>query len=258
MEVIVNRSTTVLSSPRKIDNVIQSAAASSETITITLGQLQQLQQFQSVTTNAKVIKVSESMEVKPGLSKQDLTIADATGTARLTLWQTDINKLDEGECYRLENLLVKNFMKFNYLSPRMFDEFSFAPIDAVEDEPEEEWNNLKGAEVSTVSNFSRCSFCSTCNGKVEPKNSRIGCCTMCCSAQRLDSCKTTISVSLLISSEGKTRRLQASLQMIKAIAEDDSFTDSSSEDEVVESLLMARPFSITFDAASNYIKDVKR
>ena len=34
------------------------------------------------------------IEVKTGLIKQDITIADETGKSRLTLWQDGINKLE--------------------------------------------------------------------------------------------------------------------------------------------------------------------
>ena len=68
MEVILKQSTSILTSPKKLDVV------SSSTITsgiITLGQLQGIQRFQTVSVTAKVVSLSEKMEVKPQLCKQD-------------------------------------------------------------------------------------------------------------------------------------------------------------------------------------------
>ena len=47
------------------------------------------------------------MKVKDGLVKQDLTIADSTGTGRLTLWQDDTNKLNINNSYNLKSLMVR-------------------------------------------------------------------------------------------------------------------------------------------------------
>ena len=38
---------------------------------------------------AKVLEVEDKLEVKTGLYKQDVTIAEKTGNLKLTLWQND-------------------------------------------------------------------------------------------------------------------------------------------------------------------------
>lgn len=43
--------------------------------------------------------------------------ADATGNARLTLWQDDVNKLDVGRSYKLEKLQVRTFNRSKYFCP---------------------------------------------------------------------------------------------------------------------------------------------
>jgi hypothetical protein len=53
-----------------------------------------------------VQKLAEPIEIKPGLHKQDATIADKTGYIRLTLWQRDIGKLDQSKSYCLHNVMV--------------------------------------------------------------------------------------------------------------------------------------------------------
>ena len=48
-------------------------------------------------------KLMESLiEIQPSLKKQDVVIADHSGTAHLTLWQKDFDSLDEGESYDIK------------------------------------------------------------------------------------------------------------------------------------------------------------
>ena len=49
------------------------------------------------------LKVGEKGEIKPGLFKRDVTIADENGHMRLTV------KLEDGKIYRLQNPVVKSF-----------------------------------------------------------------------------------------------------------------------------------------------------
>ena len=65
----------------------------------------------------KVIQIGEKHEVKPGLFKQDVTISDKTTTMKLTLWQNDIDHLENSKSYQLDNLEVKSYNASKYLSP---------------------------------------------------------------------------------------------------------------------------------------------
>ena len=68
------------------------------TIQVTLNQVKQnlISDGKRVSFLVKVQKLAEPIEIKPGLYKQDVTIADKSGYIRLTLWQWDIGigKLD--------------------------------------------------------------------------------------------------------------------------------------------------------------------
>lgn len=44
----------------------------------------------NVTVAVKVLWLEKKLKIKPDLHKQDITVASATGTAHLTLWQDDI------------------------------------------------------------------------------------------------------------------------------------------------------------------------
>ena len=61
--------------------------------------------------------------------KQDVMTADSTGTAKLVLWEGNIGKITEEECYKLSGLMVRTFQNKRYLSvPR-----DNANIDALSD-----------------------------------------------------------------------------------------------------------------------------
>ena len=249
MEVFVDVTTNITESPKQFTSVDISA----DTTIITLNQLPVLTKFQTVTVSVKVLKAKERTEVKCGLWKQDVTVSDPSGTACLTLWQYDIGILDEGKSYKLHDVRVHSFCNTNYLSPPKTG-FSFSPIEDTgedADAPEHQRNVIDNAVVASVSNLTRGSFCISpnCHGKVTPTNGLIGSCTICSAAQRMDKC---VSATLLISPGGQTHlHLQASFQMMKAIADD--IKDDSSDGEIVESILMASPFTLTFAANKNIL-----
>jgi len=54
--------------------------------------------------------------VSGGKHKQDTTIADATASTRLTLWESDIGLLEQGESYQLTKVMVRTFQGQPYLS----------------------------------------------------------------------------------------------------------------------------------------------
>ena len=67
---------------------------------VSLVQLNDLKEFDRVTTKVKVTNVGESDVVGGGKKmKQEVTVGDKTGYARVTLWESDVGKLGLGVCY---------------------------------------------------------------------------------------------------------------------------------------------------------------
>ena len=62
-----------------------------------------------------VLRVGEKVEIKSNLYKQDIIVSDATSTTRLTLWQGDIDSLENDESYEIKNLMVKSYNNAKYL-----------------------------------------------------------------------------------------------------------------------------------------------
>lgn len=114
MEVLLNQSTTILSSPRQIQNPVSTSTTADGT---TLAQVQGIQIYQQVSVSIKVLEVLEKSEIKSGLVKQDVTISDATGTIRLTMWQENVDKLQVGVSYKIDNLTVRSYNDTKYLTP---------------------------------------------------------------------------------------------------------------------------------------------
>ena len=62
--------------------------------------------FNAGLVNVKVLDMKEPAKVSGGMTKQDLTIADYTCAAKLTLWEAYVGRLTEGNSYRLLNARV--------------------------------------------------------------------------------------------------------------------------------------------------------
>ena len=66
---------------------------------IQLNELSEQDEYDKVTIKAQIIKVNEPKKFGPGNLKQDVIIADSTATAKLMLWESDVNMLLETKSY---------------------------------------------------------------------------------------------------------------------------------------------------------------
>ena len=239
MEILLTQSTQVSTSPRKLQNVVSPKTTAD---IITLGQLATIQNNQQVSVTAKALRVYEKLEVKPGLYKQDVTLADSTGTVRITLWQDDIGKLDVEQSYHIQNLLVRSYDGSKYLTPPKSGS-TITPKDDIgaveEPEDEEDKNELVDADVIAVPYIAANKICVSCKGKVDSLNEHIGRCTKCSTLQRLDKCSQQLSAKLIVGIQDRSLHLHAFLPMIRRITNDDTITDDTNTDEITTQLLMS-------------------
>ena len=56
--------------------------------------------------SVEVVNIDAPAKLSGGFRKQEKTIADSTAAARLTLWNDDINTLEEFNSYHFELLTV--------------------------------------------------------------------------------------------------------------------------------------------------------
>ena len=93
--------------------------------------------------------------MKPNLFKQGLSIADATGTTCLTLWQDNIGTLETGKSYKMEGLFPRIFNNVNYLTPPKSGSLftPVADIGHVEEVPEDKPNEIQYGGINYITNI---------------------------------------------------------------------------------------------------------
>ncbi len=86
-----------------------------DTTTIELRTVSNISVLHRVTDEVKVLEVKGVQTIR-NCPMQDVIIADWSGMARITLWGRDINRLEDGQCYKLQNLIIRDFQGSRYLS----------------------------------------------------------------------------------------------------------------------------------------------
>lgn len=182
--------------------------------TITIDVLSTIAVNQKVTVSGKIIKVYASTDVtsKFGktLTKQDCLICDCNGTCRVVLWQQDIEKLNEGQSYQLQQVVVRQFYNVKYVSVLDCSIIeAVADIQEVSDDDEFELEAevtpmVAKGEISAVMQISDYITCMNCNRNMLTTNTLIGKCSKCKATVKLNRCHTTQSAKFIISSEWNT------------------------------------------------------
>ena len=104
---------------------------------ILLKDLQQQHAYSKISVEAKVMNIDRAMKVTGGLTKQDITIADSTAPARLTLWEGDIDSLNEFDSYHFEQSIVRAFKGQKHLTTPK-EGSKMKPIDDIGDVVEDD------------------------------------------------------------------------------------------------------------------------
>lgn len=251
MEVLITKGTKLSRSPKQFDNVM----VVSDTQLITLDKLSGLDVFKSVNVRVKVIQLNEPVEIKPGLSKQDLIVADATFTALLTLWQNDVNKLEVGKSYALEQLTIQSYNNNKTLSPPKFGKWTYSECEDIEVSTvatmklDDERREINDVTINGILSINSKSSCLGCKANVESLNDKLGKCVKCNMIQRLDKCLPHMCAKLLVTGDVGEQRLVAYTPILSQIICHDVATET--EDDVVMQLLVAESFHLTY--TSNYI-----
>lgn len=151
----------------------------------------------------KVIKVSPS-ETIGQLPHQDIVIADATGTIRVSLWGPTINKMIEGESYRFKDFTVRLFRFKKYLNQSK-NQSHIERIDdvgAVAQEVNEEDDDsmIRDVKIIGVPSLDIYKACLLCKAWIEPMTPPLGKCSKadCEMIQRYDMCPEQASAKLLL------------------------------------------------------------
>ena len=84
-------STQIKQSPKKLDvaSLIADIAPASKAVTLSA-----LDEFKKVTVDVKVLELKDETEVG-GRAKRDVSVADGSGTARVSVWEGYVNAMEE-------------------------------------------------------------------------------------------------------------------------------------------------------------------
>ena len=158
---------------------------------------------QHVEVSGKVVKVGPVVPVmskrqdRQTLKKQDCVLADSNAGVRIVLWEGDVNRLTEGQCYKLSDMTVKVYdgKKFLSMSPeaRVVD---IADIGQVVTPDAEECSGnrvIRGMVIGVQSTEEYCS-CILCNAKVEHTSPENGRCSKCLVVWGLSECGARLVV----------------------------------------------------------------
>ena len=177
LEIVLQTNSRVAKSPRKI--LIQDIAQLATNPTIRLSELNTRTAYDRVTVMAKVAKRKQPVSVSGGLTKQDIVLADATGIATLTLWETDVDSVTDDLSYKFSNIVVREYQGRKYLSlPKQDASMENIPDigEVCEDDLdfEEDTLTVHGAEVIGVLNLQTFPACIVCKCKVETTAANLG------------------------------------------------------------------------------------
>lgn len=244
LEVLLTKYTEISSCQKTFD--ITKISATKFGKDISLSELKDLATFTRVSLAVKAVTTERVTEVPGGKKKQDIVIADSTGTARFTVWEGEIGKVKEGKCYNLKGMMVREFRGRKFLSTSKanseIEEVSDIGEVADPDDQEESSNTVAlcafPARIIGVMQLDKYRGCLKCNTKLVPDidNPDLGNCQKCCMLQCIDSGKQGLCAQFLIDSHGEKFTLRAFGNVIEKIAE------KSANDISMGTLLKTKPF----------------
>ena len=189
LEIMVPKSVVCCLSPEKINASVVMAVKNAN-----VGEIGDLQLHKSFNICVEVLSVDDELTVGANLRKQDVVVADSTGSARLVLWEKEIGTKRVGDCYSVESVIVREFHGERYLSSQK-QRTVFRDADPVEGVSKEEVPLLaarnssmeKNMRVIGVSGLERYSGCFKCRRKLCFDDEGFAECSKCGVAQ---SCET--------------------------------------------------------------------
>ena len=110
------------------------------------------------------------------LRKQEALFTDNTATARLVLWENDIDKIATGNSYNLSNVVIRQYNEENYLcfNRQSVVAESFDTIEREDEQPSSLDSNLDKVfcPADGVQSIRRFLSCNKCQSKLAPQSDR--------------------------------------------------------------------------------------
>ena len=235
LEIILRSTSKVQSSPKKFSKNKIATLLNEKT---SLDFLDMKNEHDKVTVSAKVPHVDQPIQVSANLTKQDVIIADATASAKITLWEDNLNTVDEGQSYEFKSVTVRCYKQEKYLSiPKKGADITLIQ-DLADDDVPNNTITIFNAKV-TAATLTVYSTCIACKSKLELTDSDITCCKKCQMSQLNSATSTEVSATLYITTDDIPIRLSAFRNLLSKIVRGQELT--------VPHLLAAPPFNCIYE-----------
>eukprot|EP00794_Sanderia_malayensis_P014568 gene14568-16070_t len=195
--------------------------------------------------------------------KEDCVIEDPTGSSVIHIWEPFFSDVKNGETYRFENLIVKQFKGTTYLSTISTTKFSVV---------KQEIENIKGPallvspiveveieEFNFVSKLTIYLSCQSCNKKIFDGRclTKSIKCQFCGKRQRATNCTLEATVDLTINdADGQHRSLTAFTDVIAKLLKKQNITLNADSETIEEALLDLQQMVIQYDKCRGTLLDV--
>ena len=83
---------------------------------VSLEKVKELSEYECIAVRAKVMHANEIIELRSGSKVQEVTIAVITGHVTLNAWKEHLGKIEEGCCFEMKDLMVREFCGCKSLS----------------------------------------------------------------------------------------------------------------------------------------------
>ena len=186
-----------------------------------LEEIQELENRKKINVRVKVTAVHDPVQLIEKI-KQEVFLSDQSGSAKLVLWEDNINSLEKGRGYLMKNLVVqsyqcnKHLIKGESTTIEIIDD-----IGAVCSGNSEETFQLKSPTIIGVPELETYRVCLKCKSRVKAISETRGSCSssQCWMMQRYNVCPEFTSAKLLIMYAPETAKmvqvLVLSEQMLK-------------------------------------------
>lgn len=214
---------------------------------ISLNQLEEMAEYDKVNINVKIIDVTPPQIVGNGKVKQDVIIADSTGTTNLTLWESDINTVTISQSYSMKRLLVRVFNSRHYLSLpssgaiiEQIDDIYIPGANQTTDSSSETTNDVSVIGILELNAYKMCIKCTNRVNSFD-NDDTLGRCQSCNMVQLMTNCEDNIMTQLVVSTNGSDTKSFQTVFAYGNIIKD----ITSHEKTTYKTLLTAKPFNMT-------------
>ena len=150
-EILVNKTTSVTQSPRKFDILPPSPPK-----TVTINEMETLQDGTKVTLKAKIISVAPVRAVSTG-KVQDVSITDASGSTNLSAWEENVDKLEVG---MFSDVYVCSYRGEKSITLSRQSTYKIIEDESIENAAMKSWMNFKMLKLLVANIHVSCLNCS--------------------------------------------------------------------------------------------------